>query len=453
MIRYFFIVIFSCSLFFSCQTPSSDADRSFQLGVIAGFAELVNSGTKQLALSEPMSTEEVDALMEQAEAIAERNNVQLFREKDLLVTDLFPADVAEGKEVLLIYKGYTLDAYQELKRDRQQLAASNNYEGYAREKIARRFGRLLSYPEYRINELLAQQTDFRALTDFNVQASNLFLYYKDLAAATAFYEEVLGLEKVSDYGMATIFRIAKSSFLILVDADKGMHTAEEPKTVALALLTDQLAEWYDYLKQQKVPIKYGYTPRTGNAHDGFVAVDPEGYLLEFEVFKQHPENERFMPVLNQAEHVFPKHASSKVPEGLGFKASITWLYYKDLLAMQNFYEQVLGFELVADQGWTKIYKVTDTGFIGLVDERQGMHNFTEKKAVNVSFLLEDVTAWFDYVKKTAPFEIRSGELEVGPESKYKAFVGYDPEGYFMEFDQFLPHSDNDLLIQYVKENE
>jgi catechol 2,3-dioxygenase-like lactoylglutathione lyase family enzyme len=425
-------------------------EQSFQLGIIAGFAELVNAGTKQLALSEPMNTAELDALMEEAEAIAERNNVLLYREKDLLVTDLFPEDVAKGKEVLLIYKGYTLDAYQALKKDKEALVASGQYEGANREKIARRFGRLLSYPGKRINELLAEQTDFRTLTDFNVQAGNVFLYYKDLAAATAFYEEVLGLEKVSDYGMATIFRIAPSSFLILVDAAEGMHSAKEPKTVALALLTDQLAEWYDYLQAQNVPIKYGYTPRTGNAHDGFVAVDPEGYLLEFEVFKQHPENERFMPVLNQTTHIYPQHTTSKVPEGLGFKASITWLYYKDLLGMQNFYEQVLGFELVADQGWTKIYKVTDNHFIGLVDERRGMHSFTEKKAVTVSFFIEDVEGWFDYVKRKGPFEIRSDKLEIGPESKYKAFVGYDPEGYFMEFDRFLPHSDNEILLDYVE---
>jgi catechol 2,3-dioxygenase-like lactoylglutathione lyase family enzyme len=452
MIRRPYVLFIFLNILFSCQNSTMKTEQSFQLGIIAGFSELVNAGTKQLALSEPMSAAEMDALMEEAEGIAERNNVQLFREKDLLVTDLFPEEVAEGKEVLLIYKGLTLDAYQTLKKDKEELMSSGRYEGLAREQIARRFGRLLSYPEKRINELLAQQTDFRTLTDFNIQAGNVFLYYKDLAKATAFYEEVLGLEKVSDYGMATIFRIAPSSFLILVDAAEGMHTAEEPKTVALALLTDQLAEWYDYLQAQKVPIKYGYTPRTGNAHDGFVAVDPEGYLLEFEVFKQHPENERFMPVLNKAEHIFPQHASSKVPEGLGFKASITWLYYKDLLAMQNFYEQVLGFELVADQGWTKIYKVTNTSFIGLVDERQGMHNFTEKKAVNVSFLLEDVEGWFDYVKKKAPFELRSDELEMGPESKYKAFVGYDPEGYFMEFDRFLPHSDNEILLDYVESN-
>ena len=86
------------------------------------------------------------------------------------------------------------------------------------------------------------------MSDFGVKATNLFLYYKDLRRATEFYSNTLGMELVADYEMATIFRIAEQSFLILVDATKGMHTAEEPKTVALALVTDQLDQWSNLLR-------------------------------------------------------------------------------------------------------------------------------------------------------------------------------------------------------------
>ena len=141
--------------------------------------------------------------------------------------------------------------------------------------------------------------------------------------------------------------------------------------------------------------------------------------------------------------------TGNVPEGLGFKSTITWLYYKDLLAMQDFYQDVLGLDFIVDQGWTKIYQVSKTGFIGLVDEKKGMHNYTEKKAVNVSFILDDLEAWFEYVKENKPFELRSDQLEIGPEMKYKAFVGYDPEAYYLEFDQFYPHEDNTDLMKYL----
>ncbi|MEM6379520.1 MAG: VOC family protein, partial [Bacteroidota bacterium] len=361
-----------------------------------------------------------------------------------------PDDVAAGKELFVIYQGQGLARYQALKEDIKQLKESGKYEGVERTNIARRFGRLLGYSPRGINELLSVQTDFRTMFDFGIEASNTFLYYKDLAAATRFYQDVLGLELIADYGMATTFRISSESYLILVDAEAGMHSADEPKTVALALLTDQLEAWWNYLNEQNVPVKYSYKTKEGGPHDGFVMIDPEGYLLEFELFKQHPENEGFMPYLDQAEHFTTPIANSKVPEGLGFKASITWLYYTDMLEMQQFYEEVLGLEMVADQGWTKIYGVSNTGFIGLVDERRGMHDFTEEKAVTVSFFLKDLKGWYDYVKAKQPFELRTGEWETGPEKRYNAFVGYDPQGYFIEFDRFLDHPDNKKLLDALQ---
>lgn len=120
----------------------------------------------------------------------------LYRESSLLVTDLFPADVAKGKDVLLIYQGGTLDEYLALKAEAAALEQAGEYTGKAREAIARRFGRMLSYPAWRINELLAQNTSFRTMRDFGVRASNLFLYYRDLNRATAFYRDTLGLELV-----------------------------------------------------------------------------------------------------------------------------------------------------------------------------------------------------------------------------------------------------------------
>ena len=133
--------------------------RSYQLGVMGGFAEVVKLGVKQLALSEVMSPEELDDIMDDAMVIAERNHVQMWRETDFLVTDLYPADVAEGKHVLLIYTGDTLDRYLAIKADQAGLVAAGKYEGDTREEIARRFGRLLSYPEAVIDELLERQSN------------------------------------------------------------------------------------------------------------------------------------------------------------------------------------------------------------------------------------------------------------------------------------------------------
>jgi len=147
------------ALFISGITSAHESgidDRSYQLGIMGGFAEVVRLGVKTLALSEVMSPEEMDGVMDDAAVIAERNRVEMWRETDFLVTDLYPADVAEGKHVLLIYTGDTLDRYLALKADKTALVEAGNYRGQAREDIARRFGRLLSYPDSVIDDLLEQ---------------------------------------------------------------------------------------------------------------------------------------------------------------------------------------------------------------------------------------------------------------------------------------------------------
>lgn len=430
----------------AAPAAGNDPD-SYALGTIGGFGELVNSGVKKLALSEVLSPAEMDRLLPEAERVAARNNVKVYREDSLLVTDLFPADVAKGKQVLLIYQGTTKDEYLQLKADAAALERAGQYTGPAREAIARRFGRLLSYPTWRINQLLAEQTGFRTMADYGIRASNLFLYYRDLDRATAFYQHTLGLELVADYRMARIFRAAEDSYLILVDATKGMHSADEPKTVAVALITDQLEAWHTHLATKGVSPRTPFAPKPGRAHDGFVIEDPEGYLLEFERFNAHPENENLVPLLEQAPTV--RAPGSTVPPGLGFNATVTWLYYKDLRAMEAFYETVLGLRQVVDQGWTKIYQGSRTGFVGLVDERRGMHRWTEKKAVNVSFIIDDIDGWFNYVNERRAFPLRGTAVSDDGAGRYRAFVGYDPEGYFMEFDVFRPHPLNQTLMSYL----
>jgi hypothetical protein len=132
-------------------------DYSYQLGIMGAFAEVVRLGVKTLALSEVMSPDEMEHILHDAQVVADRNEVKLYRESDLLVTDLYPQDVATGKQVLLIYTGDTLERYLALKADRARLAENDEYAGAAREDIARRFGRLLSYPDSVIDDLIEKQ--------------------------------------------------------------------------------------------------------------------------------------------------------------------------------------------------------------------------------------------------------------------------------------------------------
>ncbi len=149
------------SLLIGCSGQDDSPDwsidsRSYNLGAIGAFAEMVESGVKRLALSAPMEPSEMDAIIEEATRIAAAHNVEVFREDDFLVTDLFPAEVTEGKHVLLICSDLTYDVYENMKAEKERLVNIGEYTSNNRERIARLMGELLSYPNERIDYLLTQ---------------------------------------------------------------------------------------------------------------------------------------------------------------------------------------------------------------------------------------------------------------------------------------------------------
>jgi hypothetical protein len=129
--------------------------RSYNLGGIGAFAEMVGAGVKKLALSAPLDPEEMDVIVGEAERIAANHGVEVYRESDFLVTDLFSASLTEGKDVLLICHESTRREYLELKARKQRLVDAGSYDADARVGVATRMGELLSYSEEKIASLLA----------------------------------------------------------------------------------------------------------------------------------------------------------------------------------------------------------------------------------------------------------------------------------------------------------
>jgi hypothetical protein len=160
---FVFLIIAAALLFggYSCKKADVETEkswkmdgRSYQLGVIAAFSEIVAVGVKKLALSAPLSPEEMTQLLPEAEKIAAENGALIYLEKDFLVTDLFPEDITRDKHVLLIYLDPIKDEYFALKSQKEELIEKGLYRGELRTEIARQMGRLLSYPEERIEKML-----------------------------------------------------------------------------------------------------------------------------------------------------------------------------------------------------------------------------------------------------------------------------------------------------------
>lgn len=108
-------------------------------------------------------------------------------------------------------------------------------------------------------------------------ASGPTFYYKDLAAAEAFYLNELGLTAVSRSANRVVLRLASTSFITLVASD---DLAAAPKATALAVLTNTLDEWDARVTERGLPRMQGkggglsfLTRNPGSAHDGYVSSD------------------------------------------------------------------------------------------------------------------------------------------------------------------------------------
>lgn len=278
-----------------------------------------------------------------------------------------------------------------------------------------------------------------------IAASNVYWYYQDLPAAWRFYTETMGFETVADHGFAKVLRVAPTSYLTLVDAARAMHDEDAARSVTLALVTREVDGWWRWLSERGVPTLGEYRREVGRPHDGFVAVDPEGYYLEVERFNAHEENRRLLPLLGGVEALGP--AVGERPAELTVTATVLWLYYDELAPAQRFWEELLGVELLVDQGWAKVYPVSPSGFLGLVDGARGLHEAADGGAVSVSFLTRDLDAWHRRARE-AGLELRTPAI-TEERTRVRMFVAYDPGGYLVEWDTFLPVPDNRRLLELL----
>jgi len=274
-------------------------------------------------------------------------------------------------------------------------------------------------------------------------ATNPFFYYADLDAATRFYTETLGLEMVADFGIARTVRTSPASFLTLMDIAHSQHKPDEPKAVTLAFVTAAVEGWYAYLQSQNVPIRHSLKSDNTKAHEGFVALDPAGYFLEFERFNPHPENDRLLPLLEKIDPL-----PTATPNNLPLSATVLWLYYKEMAAAQHFLAEQLGLELLVDQGFAKVYAAGGTSFIGPVEAGVGLHNYAPDKLVTVGLLTDDLPSWRAHLQTFPEFGLQTVEMEEVA-GRVEFFYGFAPENHFWELEFYPPAPGNERLRELL----
>lgn len=283
---------------------------------------------------------------------------------------------------------------------------------------------------------------------FGTQGNLVFFYYKNLEEATDFYEKIIGLEKVMDVGFCRVYQLSESSFLGLVDEKGRSLNSSMPKTGTLAFVTRDVDLWYDHLKTSGVSIKWPLANATRHPTRGFVAMDPSGYYLEFETFLEHPQNKKINDQLHQIKPVTAAVGENSTRNELTIEASIIWLYYKDMEKARKFYGDFLGFEEILTQGFTHVFQVGPSAFLGLVDESQGLHKHSDQKSVAISLISENIRKWYEYIDITV--DNFHNRLPDDTKEEILSFTFFDPANYFLEFNWFTETETNKRILDILK---
>jgi hypothetical protein len=132
--------------------------RSYQLGAIVAFAEVVDNGCKRLALSSPLTREQFDSVIDDARLIAGERGLILHLDDDFLETILFDHEPIRGKTVIhIVAEQATVDEYLGLKEKKRRHAEAGTLTDDVEHEVAWGLGRLLSYDDDSIIRLLKKQ--------------------------------------------------------------------------------------------------------------------------------------------------------------------------------------------------------------------------------------------------------------------------------------------------------
>lgn len=114
------------------------------------------------------------------------------------------------------------------------------------------------------------------------QLAITFFYYRNPAAAMAFYQDILGLHLAIDQGWCKIYRIAEGAHVGLVDEAHGMNKSTPDKPVQLCIRVPDVDAWYAYAQDRELSNLSKLFVNDKIGIRAFVLNDPEGYQIEIQ---------------------------------------------------------------------------------------------------------------------------------------------------------------------------
>ena len=125
-------------------------------------------------------------------------------------------------------------------------------------------------------------------------------------------------------------------------------------------------------------------------------------------------------------------------------AAITWFYYDQLQPAAAFYEQAMGFPLVVDQEWARIYRISSDAYVGIVAGDKGSFRPQAFNAVLLTLVVEDVAIWHASLRRKGISSL--SDIRTHRDIQVRCFFLKDPGGYAIEIQQFLDPPDARIFL-------
>lgn len=121
-----------------------------------------------------------------------------------------------------------------------------------------------------------------------------------------------------------------------------------------------------------------------------------------------------------------------------FASEVTFLYFNDVDKASAFYGETLRLKKTFDAGWVRIFTISPSSSVALVDAAKGAHRASDDKPVTLAMVVsdpKDVDRWYDYLK-TRGVSIHMPPFDA-PSVGVREFRFTDPEGYTLEIFSWL----------------
>lgn len=121
-----------------------------------------------------------------------------------------------------------------------------------------------------------------------------------------------------------------------------------------------------------------------------------------------------------------------------FASEVTFLYFNDVDKAAVFYGETLRLTKTFDAGWVRIFTISPSSSVALVDAAKGAHPASDDKPVTLAMVVsdpKDVDRWYDYLK-TRGVSIHMPPFDA-PSVGVREFRFTDPEGYSLEIFAWL----------------